>query len=425
MITTHIVFDHRGRTKAGAEGPVELRVTHERKPYYINTGIKVRGRELRDGMIVDRNDAAVMNEQLRIVKDRIMRAVNACIEKGLPIDVSEIRRQAYNVERKEQDNETGMLDWLREQVPLLNISAGTRRRYEVLLRRLKEYKKLMAWSDLTVENLYAFDGWLHQIEVAQSNGDKQAERQAKKIGDSAVYNYHRTLRALLTRAVKFGLLEQNPYEKVRGEFRKGIKENVEYLTEREVEAIESLRPMEGTQAAMARDLFVFQMYTGMSYSDAQAFDIGDYKKVTVIPDGEASGTAAERWVSVKERIKTGVPFVSQLLPQAVEVLKRYGMQVPKVNNVQYNLSLKVIQQALGIKTRLHSHLARHTFATRALAMGVKIENVSRMLGHTNITQTQRYAKVLAESVREDFDMMERKMTTKGEVVTGSQHTGRR
>lgn len=37
------------------------------------------------------------------------------------------------------------------------------------------------------------------------------------------------------------------------------------------------------------------------------------------------------------------------------------------------------------------------------------EFVSKMLGHTNITQTQRYAKVLAQSVHEDFDMIAEKM----------------
>jgi site-specific recombinase XerD len=91
-------------------------------------------------------------------------------------------------------------------------------------------------------------------------------------------------------------------------------------------------------------------------------------------------------------------------------LERYNWQVPQINNMQYNASLKDIQKALGIRTRLHSHLARHTFATRMLAMGVKIENVSRMLGHSNITMTQRYAKVLAESVHEDFDMIAKKLT---------------
>ena len=197
--------------------------------------------------------------------------------------------------------------------------------------------------------------------------------------------------------MKFGIIDANPYDRLKGEFRKGINDNVEYLTEDEIKAIESLQPIAGTQMAMARDLFVFQMYTGLSYADTQVFDIADYRYI----DGV--------WTNRGERVKTGVAYVSDLLPQAVEVLERYGMQAPKVDNVQYNQSLKVIQQALGIRTRLHSHLARHTFATRALKMGVKIENVSAMLGHTNITQTQRYAKVLAESVHDDFELLRQKL----------------
>ena len=80
-------------------------------------------------------------------------------------------------------------------------------------------------------------------------------------------------------------------------------------------------------------------------------------------------------------------------------------------SVSSTASLKVIQQALGIRTKLHSHLARHTFATRALRLGAKIENVSRMLGHTNITQTQRYAKVLAQSVHDDFELINEKLNS--------------
>jgi integrase len=304
---------------------------------------------------------------------------------------------AFNIECPTEAS-TAMLDWLTKQVPKLNISAGTRRRYDVLLRRLEQFDKLKSWDDLTVENLYEFDAWLHQITKAQSNGDRQAKDEPQKIGDSAVYNYHRTLKSLLNRAVKMNIIASNPYERLKGEFSRGVKESVEYLTEEEIAAVESLQPMKGTQVAMARDLFVFQLYTGLSYSDAQAFDISEYKNVN------------GRWINTGERIKTGVPYVSQLLPQAVEVLERYNWQVPQINNMQYNASLKDIQKALGIRTRLHSHLARHTFATRMLAMGVKIENVSRMLGHSNITMTQRYAKVLAESVHEDFDMIAKKLT---------------
>ena len=86
-----IVYDHRGRTKAGQEGPVEVRITHERKPYYINTGIKVTGRQLRDGHIVNRADADVLQQRLEIVVRNIEIAVNRRIEKGQPINVAEIR----------------------------------------------------------------------------------------------------------------------------------------------------------------------------------------------------------------------------------------------------------------------------------------------------------------------------------------------
>jgi site-specific recombinase XerD len=91
-----------------------------------------------------------------------------------------------------------------------------------------------------------------------------------------------------------------------------------------------------------------------------------------------------------------------LLPPAVEVLERTGWQVPKMNNQRYNQMLKAIGMVIGIE-KLHSHMGRHTFGTWMLSKGAKIENVSRMMGHSNITQTQRYAKVLAKDVYDDFE----------------------
>lgn len=44
------------------------------------------------------------------------------------------------------------------------------------------------------------------------------------------------------------------------------------------------------------------------------------------------------------------------------------------------------------------HMARHTFATFALANGVSIESVAKMLGHTNVQMTRHYARVLDRTV---------------------------
>jgi integrase len=217
------------------------------------------------------------------------------------------------------------------------------------------------------------------------------------ISDGAVFNYHKCLKALLNRAVLFDRIQQNPYDRLKGKFKRGDRERIDFLTDEEMAAFESLHPVAGSKMAMARDLFVFQLYTGLAYSDTQTFDIGDYKLI----DGV--------WKNTGERIKTGVAYTSQLLPPVVEILERYNWQVPHLDNSDYNLCLKALGMACGIERPLHSHMARHTFATWMLRHGIPIEHVSKMLGHTNITQTQRYARIVAEDIHDDFERVSEMM----------------
>jgi site-specific recombinase XerD len=201
---------------------------------------------------------------------------------------------------------------------------------------------------------------------------------------------------MLHRALDFGIIEATPYARLVGKFDRGEDENVEYLTEEEMQLILDSHPVPGTQMETVRDLFIIQMFTGLSYSDMQALDIKNYHR-----EGDA-------WVSNGKRIKTGVPFVSQLLPPVVEVLERHGWQVPQMPNQKYNAQLKTFGNAIGIEG-LHSHLARHTFATYMLSNNVKLQNVMKMMGHRKIEQTMRYAKVLAKDVHEDYGMIADKL----------------
>jgi integrase len=238
---------------------------------------------------------------------------------------------------------------------------------------------------------------LHGLTKPISDARAKTGASAEKLTDSAVYNYHKCLKAILYRAYKFGKINENPYNRLRGEFRHGDKENVEFLTEDEMKRIETLKLPTGSILDVVRDLFVFQMYTGLAYSDMQAFDFSLCKLV----DGE--------YVYNGERIKTGVQYTSQLLPPVIRVLKKYGMKVPKVSNQDYNRHLKSIGLLAEIHTRMHTHLARHTFATYMLSNDVMLQNVKRMLGHKSIVTTQRYAKVLAKDVHNDFDKISEKL----------------
>lgn len=394
MITTAIVFDHRGRTKKGAEGPLEVRVTIDRHPYYINTGVRVCERQWQFDKVVRHAQADKLNERLGIMLGRIMAKVNYCLSSGKKIDVAKIRREIW-----ETASEKTLIEWLKNEVALLNVADGTRKHYKTLTKRLEVYGGMSSWQDVTVENIYKWDAWLHTL--GGNDG---------KITQSGVWNYHRYLKCLLNRAVRCGKLASNPYMLLKGEFSRGESENTEYLTEDEMRKIREFSPTPGTWMERVKDLFVFQMYTGLAYSDAQAFDIKKYKCVNV--RDKITGKITKQWRIIGNRIKTGEPYVNQLLPPAVEVLEKYGMQVPQIVNAVYNRELKTIGKALGITMPLHSHLARHTFATWMLRNGAKFENVSKMLGHSNIRTTQRYAKVLDESVHEDFNKIEELLNKK-------------
>ncbi|MDR1345296.1 MAG: tyrosine-type recombinase/integrase, partial [Bacteroidales bacterium] len=70
-------------------------------------------------------------------------------------------------------------------------------------------------------------------------------------------------------------------------------------------------------------------------------------------------------------------------------------------NKTTNRILQDIGRSCGIGTHLTCHVARHTFATLSLQLGIPIEVVSRLLGHTSLKTTLIYAKVVDEvKVRE-------------------------
>ena len=386
MITTKIVWDRKKRAKKNGLGTLEVRVTTNRRTSYFSTGVRVRENEWKAGQIVNRPDADALNERLAIIVNRIYSETNRCLRDGEAPSSEDIRQKVW-LEKEALSDAPVFLEWFEKQISMLNIAEGTKKHYVSLHARLTEFGKIRRWQDITAENISELDAWLHRRKI-----------QGEPIKDSAVYKYHKCLKAMLKRAYIFDKIEHNPYDKLK--FRRGESESIEFLTEDEMHAIEELELPKDTLLEQVRDLFTFQMYTGLAYSDSQAFDFSRYRMV----DG--------KWINTSERVKTGVPYVSSLLPPAIRVLEKYGWKVPKIDNADYNHLLKAIGSMAGIHTKLHTHLARHTFATYMLRQGVKVENLQRMLGHKNIRQTMRYAKVLAESVHEDYAMVAEKMKQK-------------
>ena len=83
--------------------------------------------------------------------------------------------------------------------------------------------------------------------------------------------------------------------------------------------------------------------------------------------------------------------------------KKQNVLLPVPCNQKMNAYIKEISDLCGIKKNLSTHCARYTYATSVcLANGVSMENVAKMLGHSNISMTKRYARVLDQSILNDM-----------------------
>lgn len=408
MIKTAIIYNHRGRFGKDGTAPVEVRVTIDRKPYYINTGVHVRAREWKFGRVCNCEGAKTLNERVAIMLERVDRIVNEYMKDGKEndIDFEEVRRLVRSpdkrVKRAVYHGDTAamakdaddMTVWMQEQIPLLDVCKGTAAHYRVSVAALIESGVMRKWSELTVENVHRFDAFLHRIKMHQTDAEVKAGKAVEYIGQATVRNYHKDIKALLGRALKFGLITANPYDRMKGEIKRGDKETVEFLTDAERERIEGMTITEGSMLGTVRDMFLFQCYTGMAYQDMMAFSLDKCQNV------------GDKLTYSAERVKTGVTFYIRVLPKALAIAEKYGGRLPNVADQVCNRNLKTIATVAGISKKLTTHVGRHTFATWALRNGVPIDRVSRMLGHTKITQTQRYAKVLAMDVYLEFDKLD-------------------
>ncbi len=110
-------------------------------------------------------------------------------------------------------------------------------------------------------------------------------------------------------------------------------------------------------------------------------------------------------ISPKEPVSAITKAV--ILEQGVEILKKYHFKLPIIGNHKLNVYLKAIRDLCGIDKPIFSHVARHTYATRCLNRGIRLEVVAKLLGHSTTRITQHYAKLLKninlEEVKDAFE----------------------
>lgn len=256
------------------------------------------------------------------------------------------------------------------------------KRYLAELIRQKYGREDLPLSEVNGELVRAFEFYLKTEKSCQQN---------------TVIRYMKCLKKITNLALANEWISKNPFIGIKFHEKEVIRE---FLTMDELLTIYHKDfPLE--RITVVRDGFIFAAFTGLAFIDVQQ----------LAPEHIVQDNNGNYWIR-KPRQKTKNMCNIPLLDIPMQILEKYkshptcqkkNVLLPVPCNQKMNSYLKEIADLCGISKCLTTHTARHSYATSVcLANGVSLENVAKMLGHSNIKMTQHYARVLDSSILKDM-----------------------
>ena len=335
-------------------------------------------------------EAVEINGKLENLLLSVQSAYQSLLSKGCPFDAADVKElfqgsvqtRCMLIERldmliKEKESHVG-IDIRKESMAGYH---STRIRLLEFIQ--KKYKVSdLAFSQLTENFIYEFG----QYFLGECG-----------FQESTFYNAATHLKTVCRLAYREGLADVLLFDKAK--ICKGGKRLPKALDKEALDKLKALN-FEDLEEDMetARDIFLFACHTGAAYCDLMGLG-----KKHLFRDDEGS-----LWLKFN-RHKTGVPCRVKLLPEAIRLMEKLHSDgretlLPYIKYKNYQICLKALRLRAGISFPFTTHTARHTFATLiTLEQGVPIETVSKMLGHSNVSMTERYAKVTPQKLFEEFN----------------------
>lgn len=238
--------------------------------------------------------------------------------------------------------------------------------YKLLSKHISAFNSRLRLTDTDKKQVTAFIDYLQKADMKQTS---------KKV----IYS---KFVSVLNKAVKNEYILANPAKNVERIEAKQT-ERV-YLTESEIKAFFKTEP--NKNQADTKQAFLFSLLTGLRMSDIYRLTSENI---------EENNGAYRLKIDTKKTDK----FISfELSTDAQNIIKdrltKGGFIFKKKTNTNLNKDLADIAKRANIDKKVTFHTARHTFATLLLTKGADIYTISTMLGHSNITTTQVYAKII-------------------------------
>lgn len=377
------VFDRKHLASNIKKGVIELRITFNRKQKFITTGVKCFPGEWDDAHeSIKSLSSQEDNAMLMKIRKRALKII------GEMVDAENIDLNAIPSLIKQKDTDITFEDYIHKRMKAKQVSDYTKKAYHVFFSRFSEWGKMQYFRDITESNIRKWDEYLHTVTWEEK--DRFGKKVTRKYSQASIGSMHKNLKVFINDAMVDGYVKENPYSTKRIKIDKGSTRIDKFLTKEEIEKIESA-DMPTRSLSEARDLFLIQVFTGLSYVDLMLYDFTQCRN------------ANDYAVFSGYRSKTGVLFTFVLTPKAKAILEKYEYSLPKLPNQKYNVKLKLVADAAGIDKQPTSHDGRRSCGYMLLNAGVPISVVSRILGHSSIRQTeQAYARLLDDTIAEEI-----------------------
>ncbi|WP_169578028.1 site-specific integrase [Rudanella lutea] len=395
------------RSKKDGLYPLKLRVTHKGERLYIPLNADY-SKESWEAALKPKGGGSKIQD-IRNLKSKIEADANEIIDNMKYFSFNEFESRfvrhnssTFTNQVISDDVYTAIKSYADEK--LNNGQASTGLSYESLLSSLKRFRKNkpIAFGEISVPFLNDYQKFMET--KGRSDGGGQ--------NTSGIGIYMRNLRAIVKRAIKVGILQEDEYPFGKGKYEIPGGTNFKRpLTIENIKAIWSYELPQGSTSARNRDLFIFSyLCNGMNLKDI--FQL--------------------RWTNIQDdvmyfiRAKTSrtknqpQPIRVILIPEALEIIERWSNQdkskdayvfdflKPEMTPIQIryaiggytkriNKDIQKVAKALGITNHVTTYYARHSFVSRLIQTGVRLTEIKDLIGHSDIRMTEQYAATLDES----------------------------
>jgi len=395
-MTSIKIYPRYDKIKQSGQVPLYLRITQNRKSKYLTLGVHIDPSDWNEA--TRRLNSTAINAA--IINSYLARKQAEAEAIALELNMKSHFFTAYDVKAQIiGEKPKDFFEFMQERIEAQSeeLSIGTIRRQRCILAKLIKFcnNKPLYFDEITVRFIRDFQQYLTEELHNHVN---------------TVHSNLKVIRKMLEDAIAEDLMpyERNPFNKIRLKSQKTFRE---FLLDEELAQIENLVLKTGSLLDHHRNLYVFSAYTGgIRISDLLMMRWRNFTGEHIY--FQIRKTQDELSIRLPEKSMEIINYYQKIAIQRQGIIHPDGFIFPLLKISPKETGRKIIHNAIssataytnkdlrkiralaGINKHLSFHTARHSWAVRALQKGMRIEYVSKLMGHASVKHTEIYAKIL-------------------------------